>query len=128
MFIRYVVAGRDEDSHRLLGVFHAAHRARHQGLFDEEESRQYEGLRRWFATHLPVPARFSRSRRPHAPGNAVCWLKADAAEHADKLRALAAMLERHGFVTQMLWTRRPGYLVYEDDYQVAAVPFRDTPG
>jgi hypothetical protein len=55
-------------------------------------------------------------------------LKADAAEHAARLRALTVLLQRHGFVTQVLWTRRPGYVVYEDEYQVAAVPFRDTPG
>jgi hypothetical protein len=128
MFIRYVVSSRHEDSHRLMGVFHAADRAHDQDLFAEDELRHFEGLRRWFATHLPVPDRFSRSRRPHAHGNAVCWLKADAAEYADKMRALAAILEGHGFVTQMLRTQRPGYVVYEDDYQVAAVPFRDTPG
>jgi hypothetical protein len=33
------------------------------------------------------------------------------------------MLERCGILTEMLRTDKPGYVVYEDKYQVAAVPF-----
>jgi hypothetical protein len=39
---------------------------------------------------------------------------------------MAALLERCGIPTEMLRTWRPGYVVYEDAYQVVAVPFRDT--
>jgi hypothetical protein len=128
MFVRYVVLFRDEDSHRRMGVLHAADRLRYQNLFDEHELRHWETLRRWFNMHMPVPNRFSRSRRPHAHCNAICWLKSNAVEHSAKLGELAALLERQGVVTEVLRTKRPGYIVYEDAYQVAAVPFRDTPG
>jgi hypothetical protein len=36
------------------------------------------------------------------------------------------LLERHGVRTEVLRTDRPGYVVYEDEYQVAAIPFRGT--
>jgi hypothetical protein len=39
---------------------------------------------------------------------------------------LAAVLEQHGVSVEMLRTSKPGYVVYEDRYQVVAVPFRDT--
>jgi hypothetical protein len=126
MFVRFVVAARDEDSHRRCGVFQAADRLRQQELLTEAERARLQALWRWFERHLPVPRRLSRSRRPHARGRAICWLKATAAEHVGKVRELAAVLQRHGVATAMLRTGRPGYVVYEDAYQVAAVPFRDT--
>ena len=37
------------------------------------------------------------------------------------------ILNDNGLLTEMLNTRRPGYVVYEDDYQIVAYPFADTP-
>ncbi len=126
MFVRFVVLLRDEDSQRLTGVFQAAYRLRDQGRLDNAEGRRFESLRRWFNEHLPVPVRFSRSRGRQAHRKAICWFKDDAVEHLGKIRELTALLERHGITTRRLWTDRPGYIVYEDDFQIAAVPFRDT--
>jgi hypothetical protein len=126
MFIRFVVPVRDDCSHCLTGVFQAADGLRYRGLLGEDERQRFEQTRRWFNRNLPVPTRFSRSRRPHACPKAVCWFKGDAAVFLGRVRELAALLERHGISTEVLRTQRPGYVVYEDEYQVAAVPFRDT--
>lgn len=37
---------------------------------------------------------------------------------------MAAILEEYGVPTRTLTTERPGYVVYEDDFQVVAEPFR----
>jgi hypothetical protein len=37
---------------------------------------------------------------------------------------MVALLELHGIRTKMLRTRRVGYVVYEDEFQVCAEPFR----
>jgi hypothetical protein len=47
-------------------------------------------------------------------------------EHLGKIRELVALLERCGVSIRRLWTKRPGYVVYEDSFQVTAIPFRDT--
>ena len=39
---------------------------------------------------------------------------------------LVALLERNGVRILALRTKRPGYVVYEDDFQVVAEPFTDT--
>jgi hypothetical protein len=127
MFVRFVIPCKDEDSHCLIGVFQAAFSLRDRGLLDRDESRRFEALRQWFNLRLPVPHRFRRSKGRQAHRPAICWFKADAAEHLGRVRELAALLEQHGIPTRVLRTRRPGYLVFEDKYQVAAVPFRDTP-
>jgi hypothetical protein len=128
MFLRFVGPVRDEDSHRLTGVFQAAYRLRDRGSLSSGDEARLASLCRWFGANLPVPSRFSRSRRPRARGNAVCWFKRDAADHIGRVWEIGSLLENHGVVVRLLWTNRPGYLVYEDRYQVAAVPFRDTPG
>ena len=42
------------------------------------------------------------------------------------MRVLVQILVAHGIVVEVLRTERPGYIVYEDAYQVAAEPFKET--
>lgn len=49
-----------------------------------------------------------------------------AAEHIAKMYALIQVLEAHGVSVDILRTERPGYIVYEDEFQVAAEPFKET--
>ena len=58
---------------------------------------------------------------------ALSWFRDTAHEHIGKMRDFALILERHGIAVRMIRTDRPGYVLYEDDYQVAAYPFADTP-
>jgi hypothetical protein len=91
-----------------------------------DEQHGLERILGWFDRQLPIPNRFSRSIRRGSSPKAICWFKDGAARYIRRVRELAALLERHGVWIEMLRTQRPGYLVYEDEYQVAAVPFRDT--
>lgn len=124
MYVRFVVLSRDEDSHCLAGIFQAAYGLRERGVLGDKENTSFDATRQWFAEHLAVPARLTRSRRPNAPGKALCWFKPTAFEHITRARELAALLEPHGVPTRMLQTERPGYVLFEDEHQVAAVPFR----
>jgi hypothetical protein len=81
---------------------------------------------RWFNHHLPFPNRFSRSGRRDACGKGICWFRDSAARYIREVRELAVMLEKHGVAVEMLRTSKPGYIVYEDSYQIVAVPFRET--
>lgn len=47
-------------------------------------------------------------------------------EHLAHARELAWLLREHGVVVHELWTRRQGYVVYQDRWQLVAEPFRDT--
>jgi hypothetical protein len=126
MFLRFVTRSQDETSHRLEGVFNAAYRLRDHGRLGKDEARQVEVLFRWFNLHLPIPDRFCLVKGKQAHRQAICWFKAAAAGYVGKVRELVVLLERNGVPIRMLRTRRPGYVVYEDAFQVAAVPFRDT--
>lgn len=84
------------------------------------EHELYEEVRVWFREHLKKPKRFSRAHHSFA----VCWFKDTAVEHLAQARQFVYLLEEHGTLVRQLTTHRPGYVVYEDDFQVAAEPFR----
>lgn len=42
------------------------------------------------------------------------------------MREVGEILARHGHRVEMLKESRPGYLVYEDEFQVVVEPFADS--
>src|SRR5260370_5102774 len=126
MLIRLVCTGKLERSRCLMGVFMAAETLRDSGQLDEADEARYDGILDWSTRRLRVPPCFFRSARSGADPNALCWFKTGAHPHIRKMRELLVFLERNSIATRLVRTTRPGYIVYEDDYQVAAIPFRDT--
>jgi hypothetical protein len=100
----------------------AGHDSR-DGALHEELDQAFQ----WFDDNLEAPKRFSRSERRHANGTAISWFKDSAVECVSQLRTICRVLDAHGIPTEMLTSSRPGYIVFEDQQQVAAVPFSDTP-
>jgi len=102
-------------------------------------------LARWFELNLKSPFRteeqIARSRiwwRLHqaerkpdtkiVPENrSLSWVKISATEHVGKLFHLKALLEQAGWIVSELRTTRPGQVLYEDEHQVVAIPYSDTP-
>lgn len=123
-FIRFVVQRIDEDSCRRGGLF-VALGALADDLFDHERERYRETLG-WFDVHLARPRRFARARRSHPRAIAISWFKPGASDHIERMRSMAAILDAHGMHVDVITSRRPGYIVYEDRHQIAAVPFADT--
>ncbi|PQA86816.1 hypothetical protein CW354_15140 [Marinicaulis flavus] len=89
------------------------------------EVEELNELLSWFDDYLDAPTRFARSKNKHAHEKALSWFKPEADEHIDRARVLLALLGRHGVMSEMLTTAKPGMIIYEDDWQVAAIPFKD---
>lgn len=107
-------------------MFQALSEIHDGGRLAAHELAAYEEVRDWFRKHLPVPPTFSRSRKPSAKKVALSWFKPSASEHIARMRKMAAILEMHGVTVEILKQERPGYVVYEDQYQVIAKPYQDT--
>jgi len=109
------------------GIFQTAYELHRGSEIPIADRRVLEDLLAWFEANLKVPQRFNRSKskgyyRRRAAG--ISWLKPNAIEHLAKIRALAAILQDNGYEVRQIATERPGYVVYEDDYQLIAEPFR----
>lgn len=126
MYIRFVVHSLDSDSGRRQGLFQALGEIADDGQLGKEDQASYEALRKWFRENLSVPATFAKSSKVHAKSVAISWFKPSAIEHIAKMRSFASILELHGVPVEMLKQDRLGYVVYEDEHQIVAEPFKDT--
>ena len=126
MFVRFVIQTNDQDSGRRQGLFQAMTDLEEAGLLQAHEQEQYDEIYEWFRKHLRKPRSFTRSTKPHAKKVALSWFKDAATDHIRNMRAIAAILDGYGIQVDVLHTERPGYVVYEDSYQVTAEPFSDT--
>jgi len=59
-------------------------------------------------------------------GRALCWFRPEAREVISRAWQMAKLVERAGIPVRVYRKLRPGTVVYEDDFQVAAVPWRST--
>ena len=126
MYIRFVIAQKDQDSGRRQGLFQAISDLEYAGELYAHEQAHYNDIYEWFRSNLKKPRSLSRSSKPHAKNVAISWFKDTAKKHINKMRELIEILSSHGIETEILRTDKPGYIVYEDEYQVAAEPFNET--
>jgi hypothetical protein len=128
MFLRFVTAELDDESHQELGVFHAAGRLRDSGSLSRAEEELLQEVRDWFNVNLEKPKRFTSAKPPYyrKRQNGISWFKDSAWEHIGKMHEMVALLEHHDVPVRMIKTTRPGYVVYEDEFQIVAVPFADS--
>jgi len=126
VYVRFVVADIDKDSDKELGAFHAVRTLREGGELYQHEEAQHDQIRQWFNDNLEKPTRFTASKPPfyRKQSKAISWFKDSAHEHIARVRDLVAILQQHGVSVRMLTTDRVGYVVYEDQYQIVAEPFR----
>jgi hypothetical protein len=130
MFIRFVQSRLDSDSGRRAGILVVAHEFRDSLETPVYTSRRVTTLLAWFTDNLKVPPRFNRSRSKGAwrrNTTGLSWFKDTATEHLNKAHELCNILRDHGYAITILRTDRPGFIVYEDDHQIVAEPFADTP-
>ena len=124
--VRFVLPRSHPDTGVEEGIFGAAYHLRDNAIAPVYDRDLLEDLLSWFKTNLPIPGRFNRTKskgyyRKKTAG--VSWLKPTALEHIAKMHALVVILEKNGHQVYQVTTDRPGYVVFEDDYQVVAEPF-----
>lgn len=82
----------------------------------EEDKELFKEIDGWFAEHLPWPPQ-CKNQEP-----VVCWFKTENSNEMMKMiRPAMWLLERYNHPYYVVYTNFPGEIVYEDQYQVAAV-------
>jgi hypothetical protein len=119
-FVRFVVHHKDEDSHVEQGIFQAAARALEWQNIKGADADELNELRAWFSDNLEKPNSFGRGKLRLG----ICWFKTASAEHISRIYEMVQVLERNGICIKKIKTDKPGYVVYEDEWQLVAEPFR----
>ena len=128
--LRFVIQLDHPDSGVPEGLFWTASELRDHPHTETYHSEKLAEILSWFDVHLKRPTRFNRTNskaRFHRATKGISWLKAEAHEHIAVMREMAVIMGEYGHIVDQLETDRPGYIVYEDRYQIVAEPFADTP-
>lgn len=119
-YIRFVIGRKDEDSNVEQGIFQAVALALEWQNITGFDADELNELRAWFSENLEKPTSFGRDTLRLG----ICWFKTGAAEHISRIWEMVQILERNGIFVKKIRTDKPGYVIYEDEWQVVAEPFR----
>jgi hypothetical protein len=122
MYLRFVVTQIDEDSHQPKGLFIVAHELLDSGDLSPEERTQLDDILIWFDKNLPSPDSANFRNRSY---RATFWFKSEADDCISRIWEMARLLEYHGYLIEMRKCKWLGNIVYEDKFQVAAIPSKD---
>jgi hypothetical protein len=119
-YIRFVVGHKDEDSHVERGIFQAAALALEWQHITSSDADELNELRAWFGENLEKPTSFGRDKLRLG----ICWFKTGSADYISRIWEMVNILERNGIYVKKIRTDKPGYMIYEDKWQIVAEPFR----
>lgn len=118
MLTRFATLAPDADSGHASGALVAAHTLRDEGDNSVEEHAELRRILGWFTEHLPVPKVLVEVEHRRA----ISWFKPSATQAIRKMWEVKRLLEGHGYHVNVLHTRHPGIVVYEDEWQIVAKP------
>jgi len=104
-----------------VGVFVAVDHLRRADRLTEDEEELYFDVDDWFQVHLPNPPFYDDGN----PKGAVTWFKSSSTgEMRRRLEPLCRILDVYGVTWAVAESADPGTLIYEDRFQVGAVPYQ----
>jgi len=119
-YVRFVIGRKDADSDVERGIVQAAAQTLECQNITGADADELKELRAWFNENLEKPTSFGRDRLRLG----ICWFKTDASDHINRIWEMVSILERNGIYVKKIRTDKPGYVIYEDEWQLVAEPFR----
>jgi len=119
-YVRFVIGRKDEESQVEQGIFQAAAEALEWATITGSDAAELNAHLAWFSKNLAKPTSFGRDTLRRG----ICWFKTSSVEHISRIWEMVRILERNGVYVKKIRTDRPGYAVYEDEWQLVAEPFR----
>ena len=122
MYLRSRTSFVDDDGYTSHGVFQAASYLLYGGTMYYHDEQRLNELWHWFRHNLRAPMPYKQGGHTQ---HIICWFKPTAHQHIQKMYEMAGILEEYGLPVTQVISPRPGYILYEDDHQVAVAPFRE---
>ncbi|RYD18743.1 MAG: hypothetical protein EOP88_21520 [Verrucomicrobiaceae bacterium] len=100
------------------GIFIAVWHLVRDGKVSAEDEAAYWKAREWFESTLPIPPYYADGN----PDKAITWFKESAmgGEIVKELPIYQNIASRYGTAIELVSTKTPGRIIYEDEYQIAA--------
>ena len=118
-FVCFRTVGRQRSRLGLFAAIHEAVESEHAESWAIVEARSQSS---WFNANLALPESFSTGGHKGYGQPGLSWFKPSATEHIRRMHALKIALEACGIHVEVLTTRDPGLIVWQDEHQVVAEP------
>jgi hypothetical protein len=116
--VRFITPLIDSDSLVNEGLFVAAHKLRDEGDIPTYEREELRAHLQWFNEHLPLPELL----RDRGNERAISWFRTQSQECISRVWSVVQILEENGIAITKITTEDPGYVIYEDEFQIVAQP------
>jgi hypothetical protein len=122
IYIRFVCYQLVASRRQRLGLFQAIADARECEDAQPWALKQIGELYGWFQQNLRVPSLVSSAGWKGAGQPGLSWFKPVATEHIKRMHQLKLALEACGVHVDILTTRDPGRVIWQDRHQLVAEP------
>lgn len=124
MYIRFITQFVNDEGETYTGIFSALRFIRERPLTQEEDVVHLKSIREWFNVNLEAPTKFSNANNKNPAPISLSWFKDSSKEHIKKIYEIREVLYKYGIIVEVVTAKNPGYIIYEDDHQVSAIPFK----
>ncbi len=127
MYLRFRAKYYNEKKDRIeFGVFSAAEYLKKHGTLEKEDRNALEAFIHYFDHELPIPDYYQDEKNRQAAKSATSWFKNSAEDFIGAMNKMALILQSYQVEVERIHSKRPlGKLIYEDDFQVTILPYRD---
>ena len=127
MYLRFKTQFINEDDKPNNGIFQAMRFMREHSLTHDEDEAMLKELTEWFDHNLTEPNWYTNEKRKYGVrAKAICWFIDSATVYIQKVHELIIILEKYDLIVERVTTKHPGTIVYKDEFQIAAIPFKSS--
>ncbi len=124
MFIRFITEENDSRTGKPKGICTLAYELIENGELYVEDEKSLKKCLLWVEKNVPIPTRFSRANNEYRKNTGgLSWLKPEADEAVSRFWKVKNTIDIAGYSTKVVKTKNPGKMVYEDSFQIVAIPF-----
>jgi len=119
-YVRFEGLVQNEGTSSRLGIFQLAHELKDSLQLSTYEENELRRHLEWMDKNLTAPDLLQK-REHH---RAIFWFKDTAAEPLKRIWAIKQILKEWDIWIDQIKVSKPGVIIYEDEWQVAAKPYR----
>jgi hypothetical protein len=125
MYLRFTTQFINPYDELETGIFLALRYLRDDhSLTKDDDVNKLKGLSAWFNRNPEKPTRFSNGTNKYNASVSLSWFKDSAKEHIKKIQDFVEIAEKYDIIIDRIASKNPGYIVFEDEHQISAVPFK----